>query len=98
MAVPDNPARARAVYASTIALGQADRPDTTAALAQSFFETMRQHTIAGFLIDPDFGGNDSGAGWKVIGREREHMFQAPFGFYDRDYAGWQPMPKEADKK
>ena len=34
----------------------------------------------------------------VIGREREHMFQAPFGFYDRDYAGWQPMPKEADKK
>jgi len=23
---------------------------------------------AGFLIDPDYGGNDSGAGWKVIGR------------------------------
>jgi len=66
--------------------------------AQNFFETLRQHTIAGFLIDPDYGGNDSGAGWKVIGREREHMFQAPFGFYDKDYLGWQPMPKEADKK
>jgi gluconate 2-dehydrogenase gamma chain len=66
--------------------------------AQNFFETLRQHTIAGFLIDPDYGGNDSGAGWKVIGREREHMFQAPFGFYDKDYPGWQPMPKEADKK
>ena len=66
--------------------------------AQNFFETLRQHTIAGFLIDPDFGGNDSGAGWKVIGREREHMFQAPFGYYDKDYPGWQPMPKEADKK
>src|SRR6267378_2127089 len=74
------------------------RPFRASPGAQSFFETMRQHTIAGFLIDPDFGGNDSGAGWKVIGREREHMFQAPFGFYDRDYAGWQPMPKEADKK
>lgn len=66
--------------------------------AQNFFETLRQHTIAGFLIDPDFGGNDSGAGWKVIGREREHMFQAPFGYYDKNYPGWQPMPKEADKK
>ncbi len=67
-------------------------------VAQNFFETLRQHAIAGFLIDPDYGGNDSGAGWKVIGRERKHMFQPPFGFYDKDYPGWQPMPKEADKK
>jgi len=74
------------------------RPFRASPGAQNFFETLRQHTIAGFLIDPDYGGNDSGAGWKVIGREREHMFQAPFGFYDRDYPGWQPMPKEADKK
>lgn len=66
--------------------------------AQDFFETLRQHTIAGFLIDPDYAGNDSGAGWKVIGREREHMFQAPFGYYDKDYPGWQPNAKEAEKK
>ncbi len=69
------------------------RPD-----AQNFFETLRQHTIAGFLIDPDFGVNHDGVGWKVIGREREHMFQPPFGYYDKDYPGWQPMAKEADKK
>jgi gluconate 2-dehydrogenase gamma chain len=74
------------------------RPFRARPGAQNFFETLRQHTIAGFLIDPDFGGNDSGAGWKVIGREREHMFQAPFGYYDKDYSGWQPMPKETDKK
>jgi gluconate 2-dehydrogenase gamma chain len=74
------------------------RPFRARPGAQNFFETLRQHTIAGFLIDPDFGGNDSGAGWKVIGREREHMFQAPFGYYDKDYPGWQPGPKEADKK
>src|ERR1700674_1182993 len=74
------------------------RPFPARPGAQNFFETLRQHTIAGFLIDPDYGANDSGAGWKVIGREREHMFQAPFGFYDKDYPGWQPMPKEADKK
>ncbi len=66
--------------------------------AQKFFETLRQHTIAGFLIDPDFGGNHEGAGWKVIGREREHVFQPPFGYYDKDYPGWQLAAKEADKK
>jgi gluconate 2-dehydrogenase gamma chain len=69
------------------------RPD-----AQTFFETLRQHTIAGFLIDPDAGGNRDGVGWKVIGREREHMFQPPFGYYDKDYPGWQPAAKDADKK
>ena len=66
--------------------------------AQSFFETLRQHTIAGFLIDPDYGGNRDGVGWKLIGREREHTFQPPFGYYDKDYPGWQAAMKEAEKK
>ena len=74
------------------------RPFRASSGAQDFFETLRQHTIAGFLIDPDFAGNDSGAGWKVIGREREHMFQSPFGYYDKDYPGWEASMKEADKK
>jgi gluconate 2-dehydrogenase gamma chain len=66
--------------------------------AQTFFETIRIHTIAGFLIDPDSDkrGNRDGVGWKVIGREREHMFQPPFGFYDKDYPGWQPNPSEGN--
>src|SRR6266567_6442897 len=55
------------------------RPRRARPGAQNFFETVRQHTIAGFLIDPDYGGNHDGVGWKVIGREREHMFAAPFG-------------------
>lgn len=66
--------------------------------AQDFFGTLRQHTIAGFLIDPDYGGNHDGVGWKLIGREREHMFQAPFGYYDKDYPGWEAAMKEAEKK
>jgi gluconate 2-dehydrogenase gamma chain len=74
------------------------RPSRARPAAQNFFETLRQHTIAGFLIDPEYGGNHDGVGWKVIGREREHMFQAPFGYYDKDYPGWQPVGKEADKK
>jgi gluconate 2-dehydrogenase gamma chain len=76
----------------------ARRPFRARPGAQDFFETLRQHTISGFLIDPDYGGNHDGAGWKVIGREREHMFQPPFGYYDKDYPGWQPAEKEADKK
>ena len=76
----------------------ARRPFRARPGAQNFFETVRQHTIAGFLIDPDYGGNHDGVGWKVIGREREHTFQAPFGYYDKDYPGWQPMEKEAEKK
>jgi gluconate 2-dehydrogenase gamma chain len=66
--------------------------------AQNFFQTLRQFTIAGFLIDPDSGGNRDGAGWKVIGREHEHMFTPPFGYYDKDYPGWHPAAPEADKK
>jgi gluconate 2-dehydrogenase gamma chain len=67
--------------------------------AQTFFETLRMHTIIAFLIDPDSdsGGNRNGAGWKVIGRDREHMFQPPFGYYDKDYPGWQAAPHDAEK-
>ena len=66
----------------------------------NFFETVRQHTLAGFLIDPDSdrGGNRDGVGWKVIGREREHMFRPPFGYYDSDYKGWQPVSEDPRKK
>jgi gluconate 2-dehydrogenase gamma chain len=64
-----------------------------------FFETLRTHTIIAFLIDPDSdsGGNRDAAGWKVIGRDREHMFQSPFGYYDKDYPGWQPAAHDAEK-
>ena len=67
------------------------------AAANPFFETVRVHTIVGFLIDPDSGGNRDGVGWKLIGRDREHVFQPPFGYYDKDYAGWQPNPPNAEK-
>ncbi|HTG30719.1 MAG TPA: gluconate 2-dehydrogenase subunit 3 family protein [Methylomirabilota bacterium] len=66
---------------------------------QTFLEALRVQTIAGFLIDPETGlGNRGGVGWKVIGREPAHSFQPPFGYYDKDYPGWQPAPKMADKE
>jgi len=79
--------------------GAAGRPFRRRMATQSFFETARVHTIMGFLIDPDSDkrGNRDGVGWKVIGREPEHMFQPPFGYYDKDYPGWQPNPPEVEK-
>jgi gluconate 2-dehydrogenase gamma chain len=65
---------------------------------QTFLEALRVQIISGFLIDPEAGlGNRDGVGWKLIGREPEHSFQPPFGYYDKDYPGWQPAPKMADK-
>ncbi len=70
--------------------------------AQPLFETLRMHTIAGFLIDPDSDrkGNRSGVGWIAIGREPGHSFQPPFSQIDKDYPGWQPASayKDANKK
>jgi gluconate 2-dehydrogenase gamma chain len=66
---------------------------------QKFFEALRVGTISGFLIDPEAEfGNRGGVGWKLIGREPDHTFQPPFGYYDKDYPGWQSAAKMADKK
>jgi len=77
-----------------------DQPFRPRPSGQNFFETLRQHTIAGFLIDPDsdLRGNRSGVGWQVIGRDPGHMFQPPFGYYDKDYPGWQRVAGDQEKK
>lgn len=66
------------------------RPLRLGSSAPSFFEVVRTHTITAFLVDPESGGNRDGVGWKLIGRDLDHSFQPPFGFYDKDYPGWQP--------
>lgn len=67
--------------------------------ASSFFEAIRGLTIMGFLIDPesDRRGNRDAIGWKVIGRDPSHMFQPPFGFYDKDYPGYETNPPATGK-
>ena len=37
------------------------------ARPEDFFQTIRLHTILGFLSDPRHGGNRDHAGWKVVG-------------------------------
>jgi len=66
-----------------------------APAGQNFFETVRWLVVAGFLIDPDTRGDSAGIGWKLIGRDRAHSFEPPFGYYDKDYPGWQPAAGSA---
>jgi hypothetical protein len=56
----------------------------------AFFEQMRTLTILGMLASPRYGGNYGNAGWKLIGFTDEHVFSPPFGYYDRDYGGFEP--------
>jgi gluconate 2-dehydrogenase gamma chain len=56
----------------------------------AFFEQMRTLTSLGMLASPKYGGNYGSAGWKLIGFADEHVFSPPFGYYDKDYAGFQP--------
>jgi gluconate 2-dehydrogenase gamma chain len=63
-----------------------------------FMQTIWQHTVYGFLADPDAGGNRDYAGWKVINRDPAHSFSPPFGFYDKDYPGWEAAALETEKK
>jgi gluconate 2-dehydrogenase gamma chain len=49
-----------------------------------FFETLRTHTVMGFLANPEYGGNRNQIGWKHVGFENSHHFAPPFGYYDRE--------------
>jgi gluconate 2-dehydrogenase gamma chain len=75
-----------------------DRRRLGAQSAGDFFQTVRIHTIMGFLVDPSAGGNRDYAGWKVVGRDPDHTFSPPYGYYDKDYPGWQAAKAEAAKK
>jgi gluconate 2-dehydrogenase gamma chain len=63
-----------------------------------FFQTVWLHTVWGFLVDPEGGGNLGYAGWKVIGRDPAHSFSPPFGYYDKDYPGWRTISSESEEK
>jgi Gluconate 2-dehydrogenase subunit 3 len=53
-----------------------------------FFEQARLLTLCGMFTSQKYGGNRDGAGWKLIGFEDQHVFEPPFGYYDRDYPGF----------
>ncbi len=58
-----------------------------------FFETMRFLTVAGMLALPSYGGNENKLGWKMVGFVDRHVWSPPFGYYDKDYPGFEPYPQ-----
>jgi hypothetical protein len=44
---------------------------------------------------PAYGGNRNGAGWRLLGFQDMHVFQPPFGYYDRDYQGFVIEPPKS---
>lgn len=81
----------------------ADKPFSAAPEAQQiawlqevdktpFFIAVRRLTVLGLLASPKYGGNHEGLGSKLIGVEERHVWAPPFGYYDKDYAGFTPYP------
>ena len=62
--------------------------------ATSFFVRMRFLTVLGLLALPSYGGNTNKLGWQLVGFVDQHAWSPPFGYYDRDYAGFEPYPKK----
>ena len=91
-------------FASGFAARQGDRaPFSAATEAQQiawlqevdetpFFSAVRRLTVLGLLALPKYGGNHDMLGWKLIGVEDNHFWEPPFGYYDRDYPGFEPYP------
>jgi len=59
-----------------------------------FFELMRTLTLLGMFSSPKYAGNFERTGWTLLGFEDQHQFSPPFGYYDRDYAGFVPYRAE----
>jgi gluconate 2-dehydrogenase gamma chain len=60
----------------------------TAIEKTKFFNTVRTHTVIGFLARPEHGGNYEKVGWKLIGYDGSLKHKPPFGYYDA-----QPQPR-----
>ncbi len=49
------------------------------------FGMFRFVTVAGFLCNPEDGGNRDMVGWKLIGFDHAPTHTPPFGYYDAEY-------------
>ena len=58
----------------------------------AFFQAVRRLTILGLIALPKYGGNKDMLGWKLLGVEDNHVWEPPFGYYDKDYPGFDPYP------
>jgi gluconate 2-dehydrogenase gamma chain len=61
----------------------------------AFFDTVRTLTLLGMFSAPKYGGNFQGSGWRMMGFADQHAFTPPFGYYDREYAGFVPHSEKS---
>jgi gluconate 2-dehydrogenase gamma chain len=54
----------------------------------AFFTMIWQLTVLGMFSNPAYGGNRNGIGWQLLGFKDDHAYAPPFGYYDRDYPGF----------
>jgi len=47
-----------------------------------FFETLHFLTMMGMFCLPKYSGNRDEIGWDLLGFDHQHVWQAPFGYYD----------------
>ena len=57
-----------------------------------FFLAVRRLTLLGLTALPKYGGNRDYKGWNLIRMENQHVWEPPFGHYDKDYPGFEPYP------
>jgi gluconate 2-dehydrogenase gamma chain len=59
------------------------------------FGDIRFATVAGFLCNPEDGGNRDMVGWKLIGFDHAPTHTPPFGYYDAEYAAEHAAARKA---
>jgi hypothetical protein len=52
-----------------------------------FFALMHMLTLAGTFTMSRHGGNRGEVGWDILGFQRQHHWQVPFGYYDAQVHG-----------
>ena len=63
-----------------------------------FFGQMRFLTVLGLLALPSYGGNANKVGWQLVGFIDQHVWEPPFGHYDKTYRGFVPYPRQPVSK
>jgi gluconate 2-dehydrogenase gamma chain len=69
--------------------GKADGWPAAGEASPDFFETLRTHTLTGFLADPKYGGNRDYVGWKHVGYPGER--HGVGGYTPAQMAGTAPI-------
>lgn len=81
------PAQQMQVMGALEKLPNTPRPDMLGSfygIGTNSFDVLRSLVLAGFLSDPNLGGNKDNVGWNLIGFDAAPVHEPPFGYYDAE--------------